>query len=198
MIDCVGRHLVGLAAALHELGRRAFALAEARPAMDLLAVGFERPGERLGAGDLARRVHADVVHRLIVARIGGAEQLVEGGNAVALGGRHLERGAEVVEAAGADPAGLGLQRMEPGEQQVAALAPAVRYRRARARSVSWITAWSSGAMTASTAARSASVDVSTANFRSAIATCPHVTRADHQDRPPGSARRACRCGWRRP
>ena len=60
----VGRHVVGTAPSLDEPGGRPLALAEARPTVDLLAVGFERSCQRLGSGDVTRRVHAHVVDRL--------------------------------------------------------------------------------------------------------------------------------------
>ena len=82
----IGRHCISLTAALHELRWRPLALAQARPAMDLFPLGLEALGEALGVRNLAGRVHADVHRRARVAGVLGAEQLVEGSDAVGLGG----------------------------------------------------------------------------------------------------------------
>ena len=98
-VDCIGGYRVGLAPTLHESSRRAFALAETRPTMDVLALRLEALRQFLRSGDVTRGVHAHVHGRLGVPRIVGAEQFVERRDAIGLGGRNLQHVAQVVQAA---------------------------------------------------------------------------------------------------
>ena len=101
--------MIGFAAPLDELGGGSLALAEAGPAVDTPAVALQLLCELLGAEHAARRVHADVHDRVGVSGVVESEQLVERGDPVRLGRRHLEHVAQVVEATRADPADVVLQ-----------------------------------------------------------------------------------------
>ena len=60
--------------------------------------------------------------RIVVARVFGAKQFVERGNAVRLGRRNLQDITDVVEPTSTDPANVGLQRVERRKQQMAPIA----------------------------------------------------------------------------
>ena len=79
-------------------------------------------GRRGGVrSDPARGVDTDPARRTVTCGLGRAQQLVEGGHPVDLGGGHRQLAPEVVRGPGADPADLLLQGDEGGQQQVAAV-----------------------------------------------------------------------------
>ena len=120
----VGGHSIGATDALDENGDLArglvgpLALTEAGRLVDVDTLRLQL-GDAVGrAGDLARGVDAHMGDVAGLRRLVGSEQVVERGDAVRLRRRNLQRLADVVEPARADPTLGVLQRVQCRQQEM--------------------------------------------------------------------------------